>query len=332
MTIGKGYLNIADEEFAPEKVALLLAGGNGARLQDLTLEISGAPIPKQYCRLFENSSLLETTLIRTRLFTEDRNINVIINLDHVELAMNQIYTLPKSNILVQPVNRDTGPGIVYSLLRLKSKYPDATVAVFPTDHYIDNAQAFIAHVERATRMVECMPDKIAILGVTPDRPETGYGYLLPAAPVKRCEKTYHVKAFSEKPGTAQAHQIISLGGLWNTFVMVFRLSRMLDILMECVPDELLALAGLYRWPEKAASVYQTIDAWNFSTRVLTRIPQHIIMLEVDNVCWSDWGTRESIERTYQALNRVPFWKHPLHRPLQSRADSSEQPAASAFIA
>jgi len=61
-------------------------------------------------------------------------------------------------------------------------------------------------------------------------------------------------------------------------------------------------------PEKAVSLYQTMQPWNFSTKLLMRIPQHLVVFKVANVVWSDWGTREAIERTYKALNLVPSWK------------------------
>jgi len=316
----------------PDRIALLLAGGEGTRLRDLTQEIVGIPIPKQYCRLYNDSSLLETTLSRTRLYTSYEKIHIIINRDHIKLAADQVRELPESNIFVQPANRDTGPGLIFSLLNLNRIHPDAIVAVFPTDHYIDNDNVFIAHTFRATQLITHMPDKIAILGIRPDRPETGYGYLLPGDPVKACPKTYHVKSFSEKPSPSRTYEIMSQGGLWNTFVMVFRLGSMLDILNNLIPGRIEAFSELIRSPRKAAEIYQTIDSWNFSTQVLTRIPQHIVMLEIDDVYWSDWGTQESIERTYKALKQVPFWKQPLHRPIQSRQESANDPSSSQFIA
>jgi len=245
--------------------------------------------------------------------------------------MDQVCELPKSNVFVQPANLDTGPGLIFSLLQLSQIYPDAIIAVFPTDHFIYDDRTFIAHTHRATRLITHMPDKIALLGITPDRPETGYGYLLPDSPVKSCRNTYHVKAFCEKPDLSDAYEIMSLGGLWNSFVMVFKLSRMLDILNQLVPERIYAFTEWVRSPHRAAEIYQTIDPWNFSDQVLTRIPQHIVMLEIDNLCWSDWGTRELIERTYRVLNRTPFWKHPLYQPIRSRQESSDQTSSSQFI-
>ncbi len=292
----------------PDRVALLLAGGDGMRLRELTSEIEGIPVPKQYCRLLNGASLLEAAISRARLVFPCDRINIIINENHLDLARDQVKTLPRSNVYVQPLNRDTGPGIVFALLKLQHAYPDATVAVFPTDHYIDKNWAFAAHVMRAINAIDCMPDKIGVLGIAPDRLETGYGYILPSKPVKTPDNAFQVEAFTEKPNTADAREIIARGGLWNTFVMVFRLSRMLELLQQIVPCEIDVLSVLRKCPERAAELYKTIAPWNFSTRVLAHIPRYLIVFRVANVSWSDWGTRESVERTYRALKLVPSWK------------------------
>lgn len=298
---------VLNENAPSNRVALLMAGGDGTRLQELTTEIAGIPIPKQYCRLLNNSSLLEATLARTQLFAPPDRINVIVNENHGDLAMEQLDILPISNIFVQPQNRDTGPGMIFALLHLERAHPDAIVAVFPTDHFIDNDRTFVSHTLRAVNTVARMPDKIAVLGIVPDQPETGYGYILPNGPIGPMERAFYVKAFVEKPSLPDARDIISRGGLWNTFVMVFKLSRMLDLLNVLVPHEFNKLSELRESPQKAAELYRAIDPWNFSTRILARIPQHLIMLEVADVYWNDWGTRESIERTYRDLNLAPFW-------------------------
>jgi mannose-1-phosphate guanylyltransferase len=295
----------ADERL--NQVALLLAGGDGIRLQELTSEIAGAPIPKQYCRLLNGASLLEAAISRARLLFPLEHINVIMNRNHLELAKDQVCVLPESNIIVQPLNRDTGPGMIFALLHLERAYGDAMIAVFPTDHYIDKNWMFIAHVMRAMNVVTYLPDRIAIIGVVPDRPETGYGYILPSGALKTRHRTFGVEAFTEKPDLVEARDIISRGGLWNTFVMIFRLSRMLELVRETVPEELEKLVEIIEKPEVADDLYLNLHPWNFSTQMLSRIPQHLVVLKVANLSWSDWGTRESVERTYKALNLVPSW-------------------------
>jgi mannose-1-phosphate guanylyltransferase len=292
------------------RVALLLSGGDGRRLQELTTKIAGTPIPKQYCRLLPGSSLFEAAVSRARLFAPQERIYAVINERHLSPAKGQLGVLAGSNILVQPLNLDTGPGMIFALLCLERTHPDAVVAVFPTDHYIDQDWIFVAHVLRAVNTVWRMPEKIAILGISPDRPETGYGYILPAKRLKKSMHAYTVESFTEKPDRDTAQAIIAHGGLWNSFVMVFRLSRMLELLQKSIPDEFKKLSPLRQSPKNSAAIYKTLTPWNLSTEMLARIPQHLIVLKVANVYWSDWGTRESVDRTYRRLNLAPFWDLP----------------------
>ena len=98
--------------------ALVLAGGDGTRLQALTRLIAGAPIPKQYCRIVGDRSLLETTLARIAPLVRRERTLAIVNRGHLSLARPQLAAIPTSNVLVQPQNLDTGPGLLVSLLAL----------------------------------------------------------------------------------------------------------------------------------------------------------------------------------------------------------------------
>ena len=306
-----GSIDSLAEKAPTQRVALLLAGGDGTRLQELTTHLMGSPIPKQYCPLLRGFSLLEMTLFRARYFAPLRNTKVVVNQNHLALAKPQLSTLPKSGILVQPENRDTGPGMIFALLHISQTNPDATVAVFPTDHFVDDDRAFMAHALRAACIVHQFPEKIAILGVTPDHPKAEYGYIMPGRPLYTPLtpwRVFHVEAFKEKPSPTMARSLINKGGLWNTFVMVFQLKRMLDLLRNLAPrhsQKLFDLPGAFK---KAPAFYRDITPWNFSSRILSRIPEELIVLDAPDILWSDWGTRESIEYTYRRLNLVPSWR------------------------
>jgi mannose-1-phosphate guanylyltransferase len=296
-----------------QHIALVLAGGDGVRLQELTREITGEPIPKQYCRLLNGKSLLEAALSRACHFASNHRTMVIVNRNHLNFAGEQLRTLPVKNIFVQPSNRDTGPGMIYGLLHIAQMCPDAVIATFPSDHYIDNDRALISHVRRAATVVSRMPDKVVLLGITPDRPETDYGYILPGQPVRFSGYTSgfsRVVGFKEKPGFADAQKMISQGSIWNMFLMVFQLSRMLELLKAYASKESSMLFDIPLCREKAEQAYQNLAPWNFSSQFLARITEHLLVLKVSNVKWSDWGTRESIERTYQSLQLVPEWRQP----------------------
>ena len=294
-----------------QRLALLLAGGDGTRLQAFTAQLTGTPIPKQYCPLMNGRSLLELTLSRTRYFAPIENTRVIINQNHLGLARDQLQELPERSIFVQPENRDTGPGMIFALMQIMQTNPDAIVAVFPTDHFIDDEEAFIAHVLRAACLVHQFPQKIAILGVTPNNPETGFGYIMPGQRLHTTlapGRVFQVKAFNEKPSRIMAREFISQGGLWNTFVMVFQLKRVLGLLRDMAPKDSKKLFELRDYPAEAPAIYRNLHPWNFSNQILARIPDELIVLEAPDIHWSDWGTRESIERTYRRMNLAPAWR------------------------
>ena len=105
-----------------------------------------------------------------------------------------------------------------------------------------------------------------------------------------------------------AREFISQGGLWNTFVMVFQLRRVLELLRDMAPKDSQKLFEMRDYLAEAPAIYRNIQSWNFSTQILARIPEALIVLEAPDIHWSDWGTRESIERTYRRMNLVPAWR------------------------
>ena len=290
--------------------ALVLAGGDGTRLQALTRRITGIPMPKQYCRILGNRSLLETTLDRIAPVVPARRTLAIVNRAHLRLARSQLGGLPASNVLVQPRNLDTGPGILVSLLALARRDAEATVAIFPSDHDVRHEPAFRRHVVEMTHLVERRPAMIALLGAAPDRPETGFGYIAPGARIDGAGTAFHVRAFHEKPARRMAAEIIRRGGLWNSFVMVGRVRRFLELLRAVRPLDVQRLAPVAAEPGALGPVYEQLAAWNFSRDFLAHVPQHLAVTRADDVGWSDWGTPEAIERTYATMGLVPPWRVP----------------------
>lgn len=299
---------------APETWALVLAGGDGTRLRDLTRLLTGKPIPKQYCRITGSRSMLETTLDRVRPLARPEETLVVVNRDHLDLALPQIASLPAENALVQPCNRDTGPGVLWSLLEVERRRPGAVVAMFPSDHYVADARAFQDSVRQALRVVARHPGKLALLGIEPDDASAEYGYVVPAAPLDAAGgAVFHVRSFREKPGRPLATRIVAQGGLWNSFVMVFRARRVLELVATYLPAAYRALADASRARASLEDYYGGTTAWNFSSDFLVRIAEHLLVVRAERTGWSDWGTPRAIERTFAQLNRVPPW-HVAPRP------------------
>ncbi|MBI1815127.1 MAG: NTP transferase domain-containing protein [Deltaproteobacteria bacterium] len=287
---------------------LVLAGGDGTRLQELTRELTGAPIPKQYCRLLGERSLLEETVERARHIVPPARTVVVINHDHLPIVGEQLRGVPPHNIFVQPCGRDTGPGLLFALRQLAQRDRTTIVAMMPSDHYVGDNRAFAAHVEHAAQIVRAHPRKVAVLGIRPDRAEPGLGYIMPSTRVRGVANAFRVAAFQEKPTAESARKLIENGALWNSFVLVFRVDRMLELIEQAAPCETARLRAATESPHDLAAGYRALAPWNFSTQVLARITEHLVAVRVDDIHWSDWGTRESIEQTLHALRRVPPWR------------------------
>jgi mannose-1-phosphate guanylyltransferase len=278
--------------------ALVLAGGDGVRLQGLTRQLTGSPIPKQYCRIAGDRSMLEATLGRIASDIPAARTLVVVNQGHLPLAAAQTRDLPSGNLLVQADNNDTGPGVLFGLLALQARDAAATVAVFPSDHYIGDEAAFLAHVADGVSLVHRRPDKIVVLGIAPERPDPELGYL-EVDDTSGADGGRVVTRFVEKPTPRLAARIVRRGGLWNSFVMLFRL------------ETVLALLQRHRPAEYAAACTAQITAasrWNFSRDFLAHIPADLLALRVSDVGWSDWGTAEAIERTLVRMRITPPWR------------------------
>lgn len=289
--------------------ALVLAGGDGTRLQDLTRQLTGVPIPKQYCRILGGRSLLEATLERLAPIVPVERTLAIVNRQHLALARPQLAALPPDNILVQPANRDTGPGILVSLLALARRAPDATVAIFPSDHDLRDERGFRRCVADMAAVIARHPLRIALLGARPDRVETGFGYISAGPRLRGAPgAVFRVRAFHEKPTYGLAARIIRRGGLWNSFVMVGRVRRFIDLLTDVLPDEVERLTTVPVGADALAAAYERISPWNFSRDFLQHVAPHLVVTRGERLGWSDWGTPEAIERTFATLGMTPPWR------------------------
>jgi mannose-1-phosphate guanylyltransferase len=294
---------------APHLWNLVLAGGDGTRLCELTARVAGAPIPKQYCRLVDDRSLLEATLDRIVPLAPRERTVAIVNHEHLPLARPQLARLPEQNVLVQPSNRDTGPGLLFSLLALARRRV-RRVAVFPSDHFVGDEPALVRHVRRAAQLLDELPEKLVLLGIRPECADPGLGYVESQGGVDGRERhAFHVKAFVEKPSPAHARAIVRRGGLWNSFIMVFEVDRILGLLRHAQPEAVTAMEGALAGGEtRLAEHYAALHPWSFSRDFLARIPEHMVALRAARVGWSDWGTPEAIERTLSALGRALPWQ------------------------
>jgi len=296
---------------------IVLAAGEGKRLQPYVQEIRGEALPKQYVNLIGRRSMLEHTFHRAeKLIPADRILTVVSrrHLLRAEVCL-QVASRPRETLIVQPANKETGPGILLPLMFIYKRCPQAIVAVFPSDHFVLEENRFMNHVGLAIQAAQHDPSRIVLLAIEPHEPETEYGYVVPHDDVGELCRfgTRRVSAFIEKPRAELASKLVMAGGLWNTMTMVFRADTLLHLVRRMHPvlyldfSRILEALGTRREQPTIDEVYENLQPANFSKQIMERIavdyPKSISVLPVREVFWSDLGSRERVLRVLQRLSQ-----------------------------
>ena len=301
-----------------EPSAIILAGGDGTRLRSLTRRIVGDERPKQFCPILGRKTLLEQTRRRTALVIPPERTSLVVVRSHHRFYAPLVAVEPAGTLVVQPENRGTAPAIVLGLLHLADVAPGGPVAIFPSDHYVSDDEVFMAHVEDAFRVLQDRPDLLILLGITPDSPEVGYGWIEPAGAIggQQARTPYRVRQFWEKPSFALARDLLARGCLWNSFVMVSCVPTLLTLIRRALPDLYYRFAGIrsaldtFREEEAVRALYARLPSTNFSSGVLAACPANLAVLPVNGTEWSDWGEPRRVLATLVRLGIHPEWAEP----------------------
>ncbi|MGH7928352.1 MAG: sugar phosphate nucleotidyltransferase, partial [Candidatus Binatia bacterium] len=287
---------------------VVLAGGEGCRVQNFLAALCGGRGIKQYCAVLGCHSLLEQTLMRAQKLIPPERIMVIVDARHRSEAAQQLAHWPQENVLYQPANRETAPGIMLPLAHISHRDPNATVVFFPSDHFVVDETKFVSWINKAFRETERFPDQLTLLGMTPDHFEDGYGWIEPTG--LRGGRSRPVARFCEKPGAAEAERLMVQGALWNTFVFAARARVLWDLARQTVPDICSAFEAIRLMLASVHAnlfiehVYQKMRIANFSSEVLSPTASRLRVLAVPEVGWSDWGSVERILASAKQVGRL----------------------------
>jgi mannose-1-phosphate guanylyltransferase len=193
--------------------AIVMAGGSGTRLWPL----SRRKTPKQLLPLTGEVSLLQQSVARLEPLLQPHDIYVITAESHVHATQRQLPQLPEGNILGEPLARSTAVAAALGAV-LARRQTDEVAIVLPADHYVADADAFLAAIREA--VVTAERGYLVVLGVTPAHPATGYGYVTRGEPLF-ATGTAAVTAFVEKPDAKTAKGLVAAGALWNAGVFVW---------------------------------------------------------------------------------------------------------------
>ena len=276
-----------------DRWAVILAGGDGTRLQSMTRAITGDNRPKQFVPVIGGATLLDQTRRRVALSVIPGHTFIVVTEKHRPFYHSLSHQISPGLLLQQPTNKGTAPAILYALLRVAQKSPKAIVALFPSDHYFADDEEFMSHVDSAFDAVQTQPETVTLLGITPTSPEKEYGWIEPERSVlgSAVRSITRVKRFWEKPSATLAVSLRERGCLWNSFVMVGRVDAMLRMTQAALPELYAKFAALAPAFETTAlaELYSSINDSNFSHEVLAQRPQDLAVMRVSDVGWSDVG-------------------------------------------
>jgi mannose-1-phosphate guanylyltransferase len=286
---------------------LALAGGDGVRLAEYVQRRFGRRIPKQYCCLLGQRSMLEHTLDRLNRLTPPSRTLTVIGTNHAELATPQLAGRC-DHVFRQPASRDTGMALYVALAMIKRWTPNAIVTITPTDHYVAPAEKYVEQVRAARGVAARMRDRIVILGAKPTESDPELGYLSLG---ERLVEVPHVRAlvgFVEKPSVQLAAELNANDALWNTMVTcgtvdaLWELGRAADPRLIDILESFVPLVGSPDEDDAIEYIYRAYLPVSFSRDILERAPERLCAMELEGVEWSDWGRPERIE-TVLALRR-----------------------------
>ena len=269
---------------AREKIfAVIMAGGKGERLWPLSTEER----PKPLLSLNGQQTLLEETVQRLFPLLAAENIMVITD-GKSAVQAREILSIPSENIIAEPCRRNTAPCIALAAALIKRRCPDAVMIVLPADHKITPVKRFQEDLQDCIE--QSMSGNLAVLGVVPDNPATGYGYIY--AGEKNEHGFYKVDSFKEKPDFETARKYLANGNYWwNCGIFVWSVTALAEAFRKFVPE---LHEKMERWAETGN--YQD----DFATSPKISI-DYAIMEKADNVVvkqssfkWNDIGSWQAL--------------------------------------
>lgn len=206
---------------------VIMAGGVGSRFWPMSTE----ECPKQFIDVLGlGKSLLQLTVERFEGVCPAENIWVVTNKNYVKLVKEQLPNIPTDHILCEPCRRNTAPCIAYVSWRIKAYDPKANIVVSPSDHIVLNETEF-KRVMTGCLNFTSGTDAIVTIGIKPNRPETGYGYIQAnlASPSLRNKEMFHVESFREKPDLETAQKYIQKNEFfWNAGIFVWNVNTIVN--------------------------------------------------------------------------------------------------------
>lgn len=276
-----------------DNYCVIMGGGIGSRFWPF----SRKTMPKQFLDFFGTGrSLLQQTFDRFNKIIPTENILIVTNAIYADLVKEQLPELDPKQILLEPARRNTAPCIAWASYHIRSLNPNANIVVAPSDHLILKEGEFLAAIEKGLDFVSKY-DKLLTLGIKPNRPETGYGYIQIAE--QEGDNFYKVKTFTEKPELELAKVFVESGEFyWNSGLFMWNVNTIIKAGEALLPELASKLApgkDVYGTPEEKAFIEENFPACpNVSIDFGIMEKADNVYVSLGDFGWSDLGTWGSL--------------------------------------
>lgn len=285
--------------------SLVLAAGEGKRLQPCTQRADGTVVPKQYCHFRGAGTLLDQTIARQAAVSPAERMVLVVAEQHRRHWHGRRARLPQHSVVVQPRDCGTAMGLLLGLLHIARHDPFGLVVVTPADHAVRDANGWkiaLRELVTAARASAC----VTLLGVQPGEGGGDYGWVMPQ-PLPGA-RLFRVDRFVEKPGQDATGELTQQGGLWSTFVLAAPVRALLELFAQTQPWllnlALLQFRTAQGWEaQSVAHFYENLPNVDFSADVLEHAPERLRVLRSDGCGWLDLGTPERLDTFLRATGQ-----------------------------
>lgn len=277
--------------------ALIMAGGKGTRFWPISTENK----PKQFLNLIGEDTMLQMTYKRINKLISSDKIFICTSDQYIHLVKEQIPNIQSQNIIREPDTRNTAPCIALSALIISRYYKESTMIVLPSDHLVNNTDLFVEIISKCYNFLKLKSDSIITLGITPNRPECGYGYIkFSANSSTEYALAKKVESFIEKPNAEKAVSYLNDGNyLWNSGIFLWNTNSILEKIKKYIPN---TYEALYKILECSNQDINNIIDNNYA--LTDKISIDYAVLEKDDdiyvvpsdIMWDDIGTWQAVER------------------------------------
>ena len=215
----------------PQCYSVIIAGGKGTRFWPLSRSLR----PKQLLKILSRRSLISETADRVLSISGRKQTLVVTVAEQLNALRKELHNLPRKNFLAEPQGNNTAPCIGLAALEVAARDPDAVMVILPADHWVTDINGFRNKIRSAVE-IATRHDHLVTVGIRPDYPETGYGYIMKGKSFHRQPGiVYQVKRFTEKPSVSMARRLIRQGSLWNSGIFVWKASLLLELMQRYQP-------------------------------------------------------------------------------------------------